>query len=139
MDANPYQGKKKGADGGIDGLTFFEDEKGKPKRVIVSVKGGENVTLTMLKDLIATVQGKKAAIGLFVTLSKPTKPMVIEATRAGYYESPLGGSYRKIQILTIEGIMDGSERPAYPMSQSGGLTFKSSVVKHKGMRQGNLF
>ena len=69
MDANPYQGKKKGADGGIDGLTFFEDEKGKPKRVIVSVKGGENVTLTMLKDLIATVQGKKAAIGLFVTLS----------------------------------------------------------------------
>jgi len=139
VDAQPYQGKKKGADTGIDGLIFFEDEKGSAKRVIVSVKGGENVGVSMLKDLIATVQREKAAVGLFVTLTKPTRPMTIEAASAGFYESPMGVSYPRIQILTVEGLMNGSERPAYPLSQSGGLTFKRTKVEVRNTRQAGLF
>lgn len=30
--ARPYKGKKKGADSGIDGLTFFNDDKDKAKK-----------------------------------------------------------------------------------------------------------
>jgi site-specific DNA-methyltransferase (adenine-specific) len=139
VNAQPYQGKKKGADGGIDGLIFFEDEKGKPKRVLVSVKGGENVGLTMVKDLIATVQGEKAQVGLFVTLTPPTKPMIAEAARAGYYDSALGKSYPRIQILTIEGLMAGTERPQYPLAESGGLTFKRAKVELRNTQQHELF
>lgn len=137
--AQPYKGKKKGADTGIDGLIFFEDEKAKAKVVIVSVKGGENVGVTMVKDLIATVQREKAAIGLFVTLAQPTRAMKTEAAGAGFYESPMGGGYPRIQILTIEGLMNGSERPQYPLSQSGGLTFKRSKVEVRNTQQRTLF
>jgi len=139
VNAQPYQGKKKGADGGIDGLIYFEDEKGPAKKVIVSVKGGENITLTMLKDLIATVQGETAQIGMFVTLIPPTKPMVVEAARAGFYDSPLGVSYPKIQILTIEGLLNGTERAQYPLSTGGGVTFKRAKVELKDTKQRELF
>ena len=43
VGAQPYQGKKKGADSGIDGVIYFQDDKGPAKKIIVSVKGGENV------------------------------------------------------------------------------------------------
>ena len=90
VDAQPYQGKKKGADTGIDGVIFFQDDNEGVKKIIVSVKGGEHVGVTMVKDLIATVEREKAEIGLFVTLAEPTKPMVTEAVSAGFYESPKG-------------------------------------------------
>jgi hypothetical protein len=37
---------------------------------------GENVGVTMVKDLHATIIRQKAEIGLFVTLNPPTKPMI---------------------------------------------------------------
>jgi hypothetical protein len=114
-------------------------KKAKAKKVIVSVKGGEKVGLTMVKNLIATVQGEKAAIGLFVTLAKPTPKMVSEAAKAGFYTSPLGVDYRKIQILTIEGIMDKTEHAQYPFAQSGGITFKKSRVEIKKTKQSSFF
>jgi len=44
VNAQPYQGKKKGADTGIDGLIYFQDDDKLPKKIVVSVKGGENVS-----------------------------------------------------------------------------------------------
>lgn len=43
VDAQPFQGKKKGADGGIDGLIYFADAvdgRAATQRLVVSVKGG---------------------------------------------------------------------------------------------------
>ena len=139
VDAQPYQGKKKGSDGGIDGLIFFQDEKTNAKRVLVSVKGGENVGVTMVKDLVATVQREKAQIGLFVSLVPPTKPMRTEAASAGFYESPTGASFPRIQILTIEGLMSGAERPQYPFVNGGGISFKRGKVEVKSTRQVEMF
>src|SRR5690606_32875432 len=68
VGAQPYGGKKKGADTGIDGLIYFQDDtKGPSKKIIVSVKGGEHVGRTMIADLKNTVEREKAQIGLFVT------------------------------------------------------------------------
>lgn len=139
VDAQPYQGKKKGSDGGIDGLIFFQDEKTNAKRVIVSVKGGENVGVTMVKDLVATVQREKAQIGLFVSLVPPTKPMRTEAAAAGFYESPTGVNFPRIQILTIEGLMSGAERPQYPFVNGGGMSFKRGKVEVQSTRQVGMF
>ena len=138
VHAQPFKGGKKGADGGIDGMIFAEVDKGKTEKIIVSVKGGA-VSLTMLKDLIATVSANKAAIGLFVTLEKPTKPMIAEAAAAGHYESPLHGAFPRIQILTIEGLLGGAERPKYPDMSLGAQTFKAAKKSTKVQKQGGLF
>jgi site-specific DNA-methyltransferase (adenine-specific) len=126
VNAQPYQGKKKGADSGIDGVIYFQDDKTTPKKIIVSVKGGVNVNVAMIRDLGHVVDREKAAIGLFVTLVDPTRPMKDEAVGAGYYESATGASFPKIQILTIKGLLEGTEQPNYPDLMRGGLMFKKA-------------
>jgi DNA modification methylase len=137
VNAQPYQGKKKGSDGGVDGLVFFQDDETGAKKIIVSVKGGEHVSVTMVKDLIATVEREKAAIGLFVTLATPTKPLITEAVSAGFYKSPKG-DVPKIQVLTIEGLMSGKERPQYFDMSSGVYNFKKAKVEKQKAEQKKL-
>ncbi len=139
VGVQPYKGGKKGADQGIDGLGFIEVAKGKNEKVLVSVKGGENVNAAMVRDLKGTVEREKAAIGLFVTLTKPTKPMATEATSSGHYESPHHGPFPKIQILTIEGLLDGTERPLWPDLSYGGATFKKAKAHEAEGDQPKLF
>lgn len=139
INAQPYQGKKKGADSGIDGLIFFQDEDKLAKKIVVSVKGGENVNVTMIRDLGHVIEREKAEIGLFVTLAEPTAPMKTEATKTGYYDSPIGKSYPKIQILTIESLLNGTEQALYPDLGRGGLTFKKAKLEKKEKIQENLF
>ncbi len=129
VDAQPFQGKKKGADGGIDGLIYFADaEDGKPttRRVIVSVKGGDNVSVAMIRDLKGVMEREKAPIGLFVTLEPPTKPMLTEAAAAGFFTGANGKPYPKLQILTIEDLLAGHARPQFPDLALGTLTFKKA-------------
>lgn len=139
VNAQPYQGKKKGADGGIDGLIYFNDDGKLPKKIIVSVKGGENVSRTMVADLKNAVEREKAQLGLFVTLAEPTRPMKEEASAAGFYDSPAGSSFPKIQILTIAGLLTDSEQARYPDLARGGLTFKQAKVEEKSIDQKKLF
>lgn len=138
VNAQPYQGKKKGSDGGIDGLIFFQDDETGAKKIVVSVKGGENVGVTMVKDLIATVEREKAAMGLFVTLAEPTKPMVTEAVSAGFYKSPKG-DFPKIQILTIDDLLSGKSKPQYFDISSGVYNFKKAKVERRKAEQKTLF
>jgi len=93
----------------------------------------------MLKDLIATVYGNKAEIGLFVTLTPPTKPMVKEAASAGFYRAANGRDYLRIQILTIEGLLTGKERPEFFDMNLGDLTFKKAQREIATPKQGELF
>jgi hypothetical protein len=139
VNAQPYQGKKKGSDGGTDGLIFFSDEAEGSKKIIVSVKGGENVGVTMVKDLIATVEREKAAIGLFITLTDPTRPMTTEAVSAGFYQSPIGKSYPKIQILTVEGLLNKTQRADFQDLTGGTLTFKKAQREKKRSGQEGMF
>lgn len=137
VNAQPYKGKKKGADSGIDGLIYFQDDQTKLeqrnlyKKIIVSVKAGENVSVPMIRDLGHVIDREKAAMGLFVTLAKPTDPMTKEAVKAGYYQTPTGTSFPKIQILTIEGLLNGTEQAKYPDLMRGGLTFKKAKKEIK--------
>ncbi len=128
VNAQPYQGKKKGADGGIDGLIFFQDDKGAAKKIVVSVKGGDNVNVAMLRDFAHVVKREKAEIGLFITLASPSRPMSTEAVKEGFYASPSGAEFPRIQILTIAGLLDGSERARYPDLAQGGHTFKKAKL-----------
>ena len=74
-------------DRGIDGYLNFRDADKKPQFGIVSVKGGENITSGMVRDLKGTMEREKAALGLFLTLNEPTREMTREAASAGFYET----------------------------------------------------
>ena len=106
VDAVPYGGKKKGADTGIDGLIYFKPDGKVTEKAIVSVKGGENVGVPMIRDLVGVVIRENAKIGIFITLAEPTKPMLLEAVKSGYYETPFG-KFPKLQILTIRELFAG--------------------------------
>ncbi|MCY4020386.1 MAG: DNA methyltransferase [Chloroflexi bacterium] len=103
---------RKGADQGIDGMINFfdEDDKGKkkPQKVVVQVKSGK-VGAGQIRDLKGTIEREGAAIGVFITLEKPTGAMIKEALAAGWYESPAWGKkYRRLQILTIGDLFEGA-------------------------------
>ncbi len=125
VNAVPFGGKKKGADSGIDGIIYFKNFKdGKPvtEKIIVSVKGGENVSVGMVRDLVGVVDRENAKMGLFVTLAPPTDPMNKEAVTAGFYQAPNGkDQFRKIQIATIEDLLEGKKPDLPPQDPSAFL------------------
>jgi hypothetical protein len=98
------------------------------------VKGGANVGVAMVKDLIATVEREKAKMGVFLTLAEPTGPMIREAASAGvYHVEELGGrAFAKVQILTIGQLFAG-QKPDMPWIDS--TVFKKAKREMKGSQQ----
>jgi DNA modification methylase len=116
-DARPLGGtEKKGADRGIDGrITFTVGAKGEMGQALVSVKSG-GVNSSMIRDLKGTIEREGAEIGLFITLEEPSKPMLLEASTAGVYTSPISGKdYPRIQILTIRQLLEEHAKPMLPL------------------------
>jgi site-specific DNA-methyltransferase (adenine-specific) len=116
VDATQQGGerKKAGADRGIDGIIYVQNGR-RPDdiaRVIISVKGGENVGSAMVRDLKGTMQREKAAAGLFLTLAEPTRAMRQEAVSAGFLETSFG-TFPKLQIFTIAELLAG-KKPELP-------------------------
>jgi DNA modification methylase len=123
VGARPAE-QKKGADRGIDGrLYFHDDESGKSKQIIFSVKAG-GVTVSQVRDLVGVLDREKAQIGVFLCFEAPTKPMLREAAEAGLYKSSDGTTYPRMQILTIQQILDGKQ-PDYPLHRRD-ATFKKA-------------
>ena len=135
-NAQPYKGGRKGADKGIDGLLWVQGDGKKTEKCIISVKGGENVGVAMIRDLKGTLEREKAPMGIFVTLAPPTKPMKTEATAAGYWETPWGQMPR-IQIVTVEELLTSPTPPLrIPMARSD--TYKKAAKEEGPDKQGSL-
>jgi len=123
------EGEGKGADRGVDGLLYYYETERKDipgrvreeplprsepvhrEKIIVQVKGG-GVNRADVATLLGDVENQKAAGGVLISLEKPTRQMRTEAVDAGRYTSKLwhDKDYPKIQILTAEGLLDGTER-----------------------------
>lgn len=139
VNARPYQGKKKGADEGIDGIIFFLDDGTQiPKKIVVSVKGGSRKHVD-IKEVIATVEQHKAQMGFLLTLEPPSEQMQRVAATAGYYTTPNGTKFPKAQILSVEGLLKGTERPRYPSLDLGAVTFAKAQVEQGEDKQVDLF
>ena len=103
----------KGKDKGIDGKIYFQDDN-KPWLVVLQVKSGK-VGVKDIRDLRGVIEREGAAIGVFITLKEPTRQMIREAASAEFYTSSFDNKkYPKLQILTIEKLLDGAqvERPS---------------------------
>jgi len=123
VGARPVE-QKKGADKGIDGRLFFHDDNsGKTRQVIFSVKAGQ-VHSSHIRDLAGVLEREKAEMGAVLTMEAPTRNMVREASAAELYESKdLGKAFPKIQILTIEELLKG-RKPDIPYHAAA--TFKKA-------------
>ena len=131
--AIPYKDGKKGADGGIDGLVYFKPDGKATERAIVSVKGGDNLSVAMIRDLKGVLDREKAPMGIFLCLGKPTQPMIAEAAAAGRYETDYG-NFPRLQIVTVHDLFEG-RRPQIPFGHSEGF---KKAVKEKSVTQGKL-
>lgn len=118
---------KKGADGGIDGQMFFmRPDGGKVEKVIVSVKGGKNLTAGMVRDLAGVLTKEGAAIGVFICLAPPTAGVIREAQQQGGYE--YGGKlYPRVQVLTVDDIL-GGKQPNIPKGAKN-VSYEQKQVK----------
>jgi site-specific DNA-methyltransferase (adenine-specific) len=112
---------KKGMDRGIDGsVTFFDDNSGQAKKVIIQVKGGQHVSVNDVRVLKSVIEREKAPIGALICLKPATREMAREAAIAGYYEPEYfpGRKFPRIQILTMEDLFAGKriEHPELALS-----------------------
>ena len=124
--ARPTEGIKKGADRGIDGrLDFHDDRSGDSKQIIFSVKGGHNIGVSEVRDLIGVLQREKADIGVYISFEEPTKPMQKEAAEAGFYTSQDGSRYPRLQLLTIKDLLEGNKNVQRPLHVRE-VTFKKA-------------
>jgi DNA modification methylase len=123
--------KKRGADQGIDGRLFFHDDPkpGTTKQIILSVKSGK-IPPAHLRELRGVIDREDAEIGVLLTLRPPTQPMRSEAAKAGFYSSPWGTKHPRLQIITIEELLEG-KRIDYPQSRAN-VTYKRVLRKTKG-------
>ena len=115
VDAQPNA--KQVGDKGIDGVARFSTGARTFGKMLVSVKGGKKLDPSMVRDLVGTVEGHRALMGLLITLNKPTKGMIEAANRSGIYTHPSGRTYPRVQIITVDELLEGKlpDRPAAMM------------------------
>jgi DNA modification methylase len=96
----------KSGDRGIDGKIWFYDESGKMRNMVISVKGGETVTPSYVRDLRGVLDREEdTVLAGFLSLAEQTKGMRQEAATAGMYECN-GESFPRIQLLTAKEILE---------------------------------
>ncbi len=112
VDGQPREGGKKGADKGVDGFVYFQDDARNTGQAIVSVKGGANIHAEHIRDLVGTMNNHRAKLGIFVTLNKPTSAMEKAAREAESVEAG-GKLHPRVQICTVEELLKG-HKPKLP-------------------------
>jgi site-specific DNA-methyltransferase (adenine-specific) len=113
VDALPFGGKKKGADGGIDGIIYFKPDGKRTEKALVSVKGGDHVSVNMIRDLHSAMEREKAPMGVFITKAIPTTVMEKEAAAVGRFEDEWGRTYPRLRIITLAELFRG-KKPDIP-------------------------
>jgi DNA modification methylase len=113
VNAQPTLGNKK-ADRYIDGIKFFHDlYHNEARRIVVMVKARET-TVDDVRALDQVRMREKAEIALFLSLDAPRPAMVAEAATAGLYSAAKSRVYPRVQLLTIEGLLKGTEQAEHP-------------------------
>ena len=135
VNAQPFQGKKKGPDSGIDGVKYFRDVDGKEAhKIVVSVKGGKHLKADDVRALNTVRERERAEIGILISLSEPTKGMLSDAASAGFYDSPNGKKYARMQLLSVGDLIEGRARAEHPDYEPD-LNFKKASAESDSEQQ----
>jgi hypothetical protein len=106
---NAEPNERHSGDRGVDGIARFYIDRKNMGRVIVSVKGGENVKPEHARELIGTVHSQKAQMGILITKAEPS-PGVTDAVMHGgtYTWLRNNQTYPLAQVITIRQLLDGA-------------------------------
>lgn len=99
---------------------------------------GDNVGVSMIRDLRGTIERERAEIGIFLTLTPPTKPMITEAAAAGQFELDGFDPVPRLQIVSIEEALKLRDR-AVRLPARRDDTFKRPAREESPTAQGKLF
>jgi site-specific DNA-methyltransferase (adenine-specific) len=91
----------------------------------------------MICDLKGMLKPEMAGIGVSLTLTEPTRPMITEAASAGLHEEPGFAPVPRLQIVTIEQAMALRERAVHLRARRED-TFKRPAREEDTRRQGAL-
>ena len=127
--------EKKGSDGGIDGIAYTRKSKDEVLPVILSVKTGKTPNVKDIRDLFAVVESEKAACGILITRYDPTAPMTTFAKQQGKFKPDMFQPFDKLQIVTIQQILDGT-RMNLPLMEE--VTKKAQKAKKKSQPRTTL-
>ena len=110
-EVDGFMTSRKTRDGGIDGRIYFEEPNNKDlQSMVLEVKGGKSVNVNILRDLRGVLdrEGERMAglILLHKLSDRKRKNFEKEIATAGFVEID-GKSYARMQILTIDEILDG--------------------------------
>ena len=83
---------------------------------------------------MAVREREGADIALFISLEEPTRGMVKDAASAGFYESPNGKKFPRVQLLTIGDLLEGKARAEHPDYEPD-LNFKKAKTEARGKQE----
>jgi site-specific DNA-methyltransferase (adenine-specific) len=120
----------KGPDKGLDGLGLFADINNNMARVGFQVKGGKNVASKDIDALLGAMQKFQCAMGIFMSITKPTPPMLKTVSSSDFIN--IGSkAYPRLQALTLhEHFLN--KRPQLPPVN---MTFKNAQYANKKLMQ----
>lgn len=119
-------GNRKGADRGVDGEIFFKHGVRSYGKAIISVKGGDNLAPSMIRDLAGTTDRERADMGIFICLAQPTREMRVTAASFGMFD----GVYPKIAIITVDELLQRQSTFSLPP------TFDTVTVRDEARQRG---
>ncbi len=129
---------RKGGDRGIDGQLYFHDSAGgETRQIIFSVKAGEHLSPSFVRDLRGVIEKERAQIGVLITFATPTAGMEAEAASAGFYASPWG-HHPRLQLRTVAQLLDGKGID-YPHVAGANVTFQRAERIKKAAEQAEMF
>ena len=119
--------EKKGADGGVDGLAYFDVGAKDLLKGVVQVKGGR-AGAPDVQQLVGAMHKQGAGLGFFVSLEAPTRNMQAEALSAGYYRAAtgVGRQVPAMQIRTVAELL-GGRHFEFPVSAGSNVSFKAAA------------
>lgn len=111
---NGQPNEKQVGDKGVDGRIRFDGGRDKTGISVVSVKGGQQVGPSMVRDLVGTMEQQHAEMALLITMHKRTPGMQEVADLSGSFAHPLTAThYPRVQILTVTELL-AAARPEMP-------------------------
>jgi len=109
-----YPRDKKGGDKGVDGWFNYLAEGGKVETGVISVKAGNIVNPSMVRDLGEVMRRDNHRFGLFVMKSMPTKGMREAADAHPTIETEFG-RFPAMQIVTLAELFQGLKPKLPPL------------------------
>ncbi len=125
MNANPAQNKKKGADGGVDGIKFFRDLDNGAHKIVVSGKLKAD-DVRALNHVARTGGGGDRAAHL---AGRAEQGDAGGWASSGLYTSVNGKlKVPRVQLLTVAGLLASTQRAEHPDYEQD-LNFKKAKAE----------